>query len=240
MGDMPMKVLALLLTLLCAGCASYVTPGGAVKLSDIDRPDIAAVAARKPSPSFPARLAIARIQAPDYDSYSNNRGYGGGRYTVLTTQELFGETDVKSIESWPSLAAVVTLNRLLLPDRFDSLDDLRLAAASLQADVLLVYTIDTSFDVLGRRYAPLSPISLGIIPDRDALVSATASAIFVDVRTGFVYGVAEGSAQKSDLTNLWSKGATLDRKRLEAEREAFAKALAAAATTWAGIARQHQ
>jgi hypothetical protein len=238
-GEMPMKIVALLLALLCAGCASYVTPGGSVRLSDIDRADIAAAAARKPSPNFPARLAIVRVQAPRYYSYSG-QAYGGGQYSVLTTQELLGDTDVKSVESWPSLAAVVTVNRLLLPDRFDSLDDLRLASAKLQADVLLVYTMDTTFRVLGRRYAPLSPISLGILPDRDAFVTSTASAVFVDVRTGFVYGLAEGSAQVSNLTNIWSSRTTIDRKRLEAEQQSFAKLVTAAATTWDGIVRQYQ
>lgn len=234
-----MKILALLVALLCAGCASYVTPGGAVKLDQIDSPDIAAAAARKPAPNFPARLAIVRVQAPHYRSYSNE-AYGGGQFSVLTAQELLGDTDVQSIGTWPSLAGVVTVNRLLLPTRFSSLDDLRLAAAKVQADVLLVYTIDTTFRVLGRQHAKLSPISLGLIPDRDAYVTATASAAFIDVRTGFIYGLAEGTSQISGLTNVWSSGATIDRKRLEAEREAFGKGLAAAATTWATIARQYQ
>jgi hypothetical protein len=234
-----MKILAVLLVMLCAGCASYVTPGGPVNLNDIDSPDIAAAAARKPSPNFPARLAIARVQESGYRSYSSDP-YGHGRFSVLTSQELLGEDDVKSIESWPSLAAAIPINRLLLPDRFQSLEDLRLAGAKVQADVLLIYTIDTTFRVLGRQYAKLSPISLGLIPDRDAYVTATASAAFIDVRTGFVYGLAEGRSQISGLTNVWSSGATIDRKRLEAEREAFAKGLAAAATTWEGIARQYQ
>jgi hypothetical protein len=234
-----MKILAVLLALLCAGCASYVTPGGPVRLEDIDRADIAAAAARKPSPNFPARLAIARIQAPGYFSYSN-ASYGGGQFSVLTAQELLGDTDVESIASWPSLAGVLTINRLLLPAKFQSLDDLRLAAAKVQADVLLVYTLDTTFRVLGRRYAPLSPISLGLVPDRDAYVTSTASAAFIDVRTGFIYGLAEGTSQISGLTNVWSSGATVDRKRLAAERESFGRLLTAAATTWAGVVRQYQ
>jgi hypothetical protein len=234
-----MKILALFLALLCAGCASYVTPGGSVDLNDIDRPEIAEAAARKPSPHFPARLAVVRVQASGYYSYSNE-GWGDGRFSVLTSQELLGDDAVQSIERWPSLAGVIPVNRLLLPAKFQSLDDLRLAAAKVQADVLLVYTLDTSFRVLGRRYSPLSPISLGLVPDRDAHVTATASSAFIDVRTGFIYGLAEGSSQISGLTNLWSTGATIDRKRLEAEREAFGKGLAAAATTWAGIARQYQ
>ncbi len=234
-----MKILALLLTLLCTGCASYVTPGGPVNLADIDRADIAAAAALEPSPNFPARLAIVRVQASEYSSYSS-RSHGRGRFSVVTSEELLGDTDLKSIESWPSLAGVVSLNRLLLPAYFDSLDDLRLGAAKLQADVLLVYTLDTTFLVLGRKYAPLSPISLGILPDRDAFVAATASAVFVDVRTGFIYGAAESTAQVSNLTNVWSSRATVDRKRLEAEQQSLGKLLTAAATTWAGTSRQYQ
>src|SRR5512139_340834 len=42
-----MKIVVFALMLICAGCASYVTPGAAVRLQDIDRPDIAAAAARK-------------------------------------------------------------------------------------------------------------------------------------------------------------------------------------------------
>lgn len=225
--------------LLCAGCASYVTPGAGVRLQDIDRADIAAAAARKPSPNFPARLAIVRVQAPRYSSYSSE-AYGGGRFSVLTTQELVTEADMKALAGWPSLAGIVPINSLLLPTKFESLDDLRLAAAKVQADIMLIYTVDTSFRVLGRSYAPLSAISLGTLPDRDAYVTSTASALFVDVRTGFIYGVAEGTAKVSDLTSFWSSRSTVDRKRLEAEEQSFDKLVASAATTWAGVAHQYQ
>lgn len=53
-----MKILALLLALLCTGCASYVTPGGPVNLADIDRADIAA-AALKPGQSLGKLLTAA-------------------------------------------------------------------------------------------------------------------------------------------------------------------------------------
>ena len=71
----------------------------------------------------------------------------------------------------------------------------RLSAAQIQADVLLVYTLDTSFRIQGRGYGPLAAISLGVVPDRDAYITSTASALFIDVRTGFVYGVAEATAK---------------------------------------------
>jgi hypothetical protein len=234
-----MKLMLLGLMVLCAGCASYVTPGAGVRLQDIDRADIAAVAARKPSPNFPARLAIVRVQAPNYESYSG-QSYGTGRFSVLTTQEVITDDGMKTFGSWPSLAGVVPINSLLLPTRFESLDDLRLSAAKVQADIVLVYTVDTSFRILGRSYGPLAAISLGTLPDRDAHVTATASALFIDVRTGFVYGVAEGTAKVSDLTSFWGSNATVDRKRIEAEQLAVGKLLSEAAMTWLGVSRQYQ
>jgi hypothetical protein len=80
-----MRLVLFALMLICAGCASYVTPGAAVRLQDIDRPEIAAAAARKASPNFPARLAVVRVQAPQYKSFSSE-SYGNGRFSVLTTQ----------------------------------------------------------------------------------------------------------------------------------------------------------
>ena len=234
-----MRVVVIALMLICAGCASYVTPGAAVRLQDIDRPDIAAAAARKASPNFPARLAIARVQAPQYRSYSSE-SYGNGRFTVLTAQELLTETHMSAIQAWPALAGVVPINRLLLPPRFESLDDLRLSGAQIQADILLVYTLDTSFRVQGRGYGPLAAISLGVVPDRDAFITSTASALFIDVRTGFIYGVAEATAKADGLTNVWSSRSTIDKKRVEAEQQAFDGLMIQSAKTWSGIATQFQ
>jgi hypothetical protein len=232
-----MKLVVFVLILVCAGCASYVTPGAAVRLQDIDRPDIAAAAARKPSPNFPARLAVVRVQAPQYRSYSSV-SYGSGRFSVLTTQELLTEDHVRAIQEWPALAGAIPINRLLLPPALESFDDLRVAAAQIQADILLVYTVDTAFRIQGRGYGPLTAISLGVVPDRDAYITATASAVFIDVRTGFIYGVAESTAKTSGLTNVWSSQSTIDKKRVEAEEHAFDGLILQAATTWKGIATQ--
>jgi len=234
-----MRIVVFALILLCAGCASYVTPGAAVRLQDIDRPDIAAAAARKASPNFPARLAVVRVQGPQYRSYSSE-GYGNGRFSVLTTQELLTEDHMTSIQAWPALGGAVPINRLLLPQKLESFDDLRLPAAQIQADVLLVYTLDTSFRIQGRGYGPLAAISLGVVPDRDAYITSTASALFIDVRTGFVYGVAESTAKTSGLTNIWSSSSTIDKKRVEAEQQAFDQLMSQAAITWKGIAAQFQ
>lgn len=236
---MPSKAFLWLLLALCSGCAGYITPGGSVNLVDINRTDIAEVASRKPSPNFPARLAIVRVQAPQYKSYTSD-SYGSGRFSVVTTQELLTEDQIESISQWPAVAGVAPINRLLLVSQnMDSLDDLRVPAAKVQADVLLIYTIDTSFMIQGRTYAPLSPISLGLVPDRDAHITSTASALFTDVRTGFVYGLSEATAKLTGLTNIWSTSDTVDSKRIEAEEQAFKLLIPEIEKTWAGIVKQY-
>lgn len=148
---------------LLGGCVSYITPGGLVRLGDINRADIAQVASRKPAASFPARLAVARVQAADY-RFQSTQSLATGRFSVVTTQELMPEEDFQHIGNWPGVAGVAPINplSLLLPDWLEALDHLRVSAAKVQVDVLLVYTVDTSFRVLGRGYGPLVAISLGL------------------------------------------------------------------------------
>jgi hypothetical protein len=83
-------------------------------------------------------------------------------------------------------------------------------------------------------------ISLGTIHDHDASITATASALFIDVRSGFIYGVAESTARKTGLTNIWNSGSMIDRKRIEAESEAVTGLVDQAARTWSGIAAHYR
>lgn len=232
------------LVIVCSGCASYVTPGGPARLDQIDRPDIAAIAARRPTAKFPARLAIVRIQSPDYRSYSTDGdapgSYSRAPFKVILTQELLIDRQMEALLSWPSVAGAAPVSRLMIPPRLDSIDDLRLAGAKIQADILLVYTVDTSFRIQGKGYGPLTAISLGMIPDRDAYITATASAILIDVRSGFVYGVAEATAKTSGLTSVWKARDTVDRKRIEAEEESFGRLMDQLTKTWSGIVKQYQ
>lgn len=234
-----MRNLVVVLAVFLGGCASYVTPGGSVRLDNFDRADLTEVASRKPAASFPARIAVARVQAPNYRSYSSASYPSVGRYSVVTTQELATDENFQEIGAWPAVAGVAPISRLLLPDKLEKLDDLRLAAAKLQADILMIYTVDTTFTVQGRGYGPLAAISLGIVPDRDANVTATASAILIDTRTGFIHGVSEATAKATGLTNFWSSSDTVDKKRLEAERASFQLLVKDTAKTWAGIAKIH-
>jgi len=93
---------------------------------------------------------------------------------------------------------------MLLSGEVNSAKDLRLGAAALKADLLLVYSIDTRFHVESQDIGPLALMSLGFLRNKKAHVTATASAALFDVRTGFVYGVAESTATEEQRATVWS------------------------------------
>jgi hypothetical protein len=231
----------LCLAVVTTGCAtSYVTPGGPARLNEINRYDVAEVASRQPTVKLPGRLAIVRIQAPDYRSYSTEPFVARpGNFSAVTNQDLLTDGDVFAIEQWPEVAAVVPVTSLTLPARLDTIDDLRVSGARVQADILLVYTIDTTFRVQGKGYGPLAVITLGLAPDRDAYVTSTASAVLIDVRSGYVYGVAEATAKESGLTSAWESRHTVDRKRIKAERASLDLLLQQVGKTWAGVVKKY-
>ena len=69
-------------------------------------------------------------------------------------------------------------------------------------------------------------------------MSSTASIAFFDVRTGFCYGAAEGSATDDQIASEWTKDQAVDDARLRAERVAFELRLVEAAKAWSGIAAE--
>jgi hypothetical protein len=233
------RILATVVALLAVtGCARYVTPGGGAALPGLADADIQDRLERKPTASFPARLAMARVQAPGYRSLTN-QGYGSGRYTLVTTRDVEREGDFERLGRLPMVAGVGPLNRLLLPSMLDSFKDLRLAAASLRADMLLIYTFDTSFHVGGSAVPPLSVMSLGILPMHEAVVTTTASAVVYDVQTAFIYGLAEATARESQMTSFWTSRTAVDDARLRTEAQAFEKLMAELEKTWIGIVAEH-
>jgi hypothetical protein len=82
-------------------------------------------------------------------------------------------------------------------------------------------------------------ISLGFLPTKKARVSATASAVALDVRTGFTYGVAEASAVDEQRASYWSSREAIDSARIEAERTAFRKLAGEIELLWSGILTTH-
>ena len=229
----------LVASVLFSGCAaSYVTPGGGVNLRAIDDYSIRERFETKSAAVFPAQLIIVRVQEPGYYSHST-KAYGTGNYSIVTTRDVEKDEHFEKLASLPNVAGLGTLNRLLLPDNLDSVKDLRKGAASLHADLLLLYTFDTSFRVKDRNFGPFQVISLGFLPNKKAYVTTTASAVLYGVRTGHVYGMAESSHTTSVIANTWSTGNAVDTTRIETEGKAFEKLVDEFATTWSEILKEY-
>ena len=240
MGYSRARIGFLFLAVLCAsGCASYTTPGGPVDLTGIQSADIRELMSREPAAEFPAGLSFARVQSPVYQSMTAET-YGNGAFLIVSNREFMTDAALETLSDWESVRGVAPLTRLLIPASLDDIDDLRTAGARVQADVLIVYTLDTTFRVDGKSIGPLSVISLGLMRDRETVVSTTASAVFVDVRSGFVYGVAESTATRKQVTSAWGTVNAADQGRLDTERDAFDGLLQELATTWRGIVAEHR
>jgi len=228
------RILAALATLFLAACSSYRTPGSGVSIPELTTPDVAAALALKPAASWPARIIAVRVQGAGYESYSN-RGYGRGRYSVVTTRDIETEADFARLGAMPMVAGVGSLNRLLLPGTLESADEMRAAAARLQGDIVLMYTIDTAFRTDTTQIGPLQLVSLGFFPNKKARVSSTCAAALIDTRTGYVYGVAESTANEDQRSDLWNKEEAIEKARAKAERGAFTAALGEVEKLWTQV-----
>jgi len=234
------KSLCAILLALAAGCATYTTPGAGVNLANLSKadPDIADLLKVEPAASFPARVAVARVQASGYRSRTSS-GYGAGQFCVVTTRDVEPEASYEKLSRLPLVAGVALLNRMVLPADLTSAKDLRQGAATLKADLLLVYSLDTSFNIENTDIGPLALISLGFLPNKNARVTATASAAMFDVRTGFVYGVAEATAMEEQRATFWSSSEAVDNARKKAESEAFEKLVDEVGKFWNDILKTH-
>jgi len=235
-----MKSVYAILLILAAGCATYTTPGAGVKIANLSKTDsdITALLKIEPAAPFPARVAVARVQASGYHSRSSSC-YGSGEFCVVTTRDVEPEATYEKLSRLPQVAALGPLNRMLLPAKLTSVRDLRLGAATLKADLLLVYSLDTSFNIENNDIGPLALISLGFLPNKKARVTATASAVMFDVRTGFVYGVAESSAIEEQRATFWSTSEAVDNARKKAESDAFQKLVDEIGRFWGDVLKTH-
>ena len=102
----------------------------------------------------------------------------------------------------------------------------------------MLYTLDTAFHTETKQIGPLQMVSLGFFPNKKAKVSSTCAVAFIDTRTGYVYGVAERTANEEQRSDLWNKEEALERARVRAERAAFTAALGETEALWSRIAAE--
>ncbi len=221
------KVFVLIVTIgaVLTGCTAghYVTPPAGAELTALSDAGLRGYYSNKPVTPFPANIAIVRL----------------GHEQVVATRDVEGDDHLESIAALPLVASVAPVGRILLPSRITSFDQVRPAAARLHADLLLVYTIDTAFTVEGKPLGPLELVSLGLIPHKKAHVTATVSGVLVDVRTGYVYGTGEATAEEQQRANVWSQYEAINRSRLLAEEQAFDNFVDEFSRLWKGVVDVH-
>ena len=192
---------------------------------------------RKPTARFPTTIAVARVQGARYSSHTA-RGYGEGQFTIVTTRDVEPDNAFDRLENLPMVAGVHSLNQLVMPRHLRSEEDLRGAAANVQADMLLIYTFDTQFET-NKKIQPLGLITLGLFPDRDVRVTCTASAALMDTRNGFVYDLAEATAQEQKLSNAWNNDDAIDTSRRKTEEQAFVTLVGEIEKKWQRVASRY-
>ncbi len=219
---------------LLAGCnGSYTTPGEKADFSKLGLTadqaagltdaSVAATLAKRPLVTFPAAIAVVRVQGPNYNSYSYRPYYNStprGAYSVMTVRDIEKDEDFDAIGNLPQVAGVAGIKRILLNSDLSSDLDLRNAAAKLNANMLLYYTLETAFDTQ-THVAPLGLITLGAFPTEEARVTCTASAVLMDTRNGYIYAVLEATAENNQLANAWTSAEAMDQARKKTERQAF-------------------
>ncbi|MCW5560248.1 MAG: hypothetical protein KIT22_20715, partial [Verrucomicrobiae bacterium] len=208
---------------LWSGCTTYIPPSGRADLVALGSPSLQEGFAARPAAGFPASIAVVRIQAPRYRSYYTEQEggvYGEGRYSVITTKEVEEEADLQRITSLPQVGGLITISTLLLPQTLQSDREIREAAARLKADMVLLYTFDTSFHENDASVA-LNVVTLGLSPTRRIFVRVPAQALLMDTRTGFIYAALEANEKRQVTTNAWESRESADRARRDAEKAAF-------------------
>lgn len=81
---------------------------------------------------------------------------------------------------------------------------------------------------------------MGFLPNKEAYVSTTASGVVFDVRTGYVYGMAEETHKTSHITSMWHTTQAIDNARLETEKESFSKLINEFPDVWSGILKEYK
>lgn len=224
-----------------SGCATYISPGAKADLQAFAPPDIQAGFAAKPTNPFPASIAVVRVQAPDYTNYhlqQRGGGYGSGRYSVILTKEADEDSQLERVSQLEEVAGLVTINRMLLPEKLKDDQEIRGAAARLQADLLFLYTFDTSFFDTNMA-TPLSVITLGLSPTRKISAATTCSALLMDTRTGYIYSTYEVTERAQTFSTSWGSRDAADEARRNNEREAFKKLIDEVVASWPKFLERH-
>ena len=224
------------------GCAEYKVPGPG---ADFHAMGIALNPASdevhgpqaKPTTTFPASIAYARVQGPVYQDNSSQT-YGIGIYTVVMTHDVEKPDTLQRLAAMRSVTKVEPINKLHLQQSLASAQQLRDAAVGMNSNMLLIYTFDDTVRDSDDS-PPLTILTIGILETKKITLTSTASAVLMDPKTGFVYGATEITDEKTATSNAWGEAAAGEATRQEVETSAFDKLTGQVEKTWGGVLTQY-
>lgn len=192
-----------------------------------------------PCASFPATIAVVRVQGSNFRS-GYDRAYGRGSYSIVATRDVETDQGIEQFARHPMIRAIVPLNHLAAPAAAgdSSGAGLRRGAMSLGADMLLIYTLDSATAV-DHHLPELSALTLGLLPEGEARSTCTASAILLDARSGYVYALAEGTSLQKRIASAWSSDTGREKARRSAEQKAFDELLINLKQRWDEVTQRH-
>jgi len=236
-------VCSLILTLtVLSGCGVHVqsalcaAPLGAIADSEttVLQSDVRIVRRSvTPAAKFPARIAVARVQS-GWGGSKENQGPVMEVRTVASERE---QNEIEHLAELPSAAGVTTISRLIVSEHASEAR-LRAAADALHADVLMLYTLASSSET-HDSLPPASVLTLGLFPGQIAKSTVTASALILDVQTGYVFAAAEAVVEREQLAAAWTSGSAEEQTRRRAEDSAIAELFETVDGEWASMLTRH-
>ncbi|MDB5207117.1 MAG: putative lipoprotein [Flavisolibacter sp.] len=239
------NAILLLLIVSTVSCSpKYVTPGSDVKISELADADISKLLANKPAAEFPVNIAVVRLQSPSYTNHRYSNRYNPqpepqDKFSMILTRDAEEEEAFNKLAQMEGVKQASPFNRLLLPYTYNSIKDLRLAAAKMKAQMLLVYTFDTQFFVDTKNYGPQNVIALGYLKNKEVKAVTTASVALFDVQTEYLYGLAEATATQKKRANAWKKLDEVDNLRIDTEKKSFNQLIGEIEKMWKGVMQEY-
>ncbi|TAJ19109.1 MAG: hypothetical protein EPO68_06830 [Planctomycetota bacterium] len=198
---------------------------------------VAAAYARAPQAQLPARVAVARLESretePSWRRETSPRTTSA-KLVLANKADAVTSAAYQRLAALPEVADLTPLNTLVAAQTIESQEQLRAAAAAVQADLVYAYTFD-SYAKTRTNLPGLYVLSLGLLgflPLVSIEVETTASGALIDVRSGYVYGVADATETIKSSTDGWSLDEDIPRTREKAETAAFEKLNAAFEQRW--------
>lgn len=190
-----------------ANAANSANPGKPDYTSAID-----ANFKSQPAARFPARIALMQVQHNQFSS--------AGAAVSLPQKESLAAVE-KHLTDKKVITGIANLNNLLIDKNAPESQSIRLAASRVKADILVLYTLDTKSLTKDFEVGPLNLLLLGFVPNRNVTLNCKASAVVIDVRSGFVYGLTEADGSDWGIATVWNESSTTTRCSANAENQAL-------------------